>query len=331
MRSFAAIILIAIITFGILSTSALALDIVYPADKTVVRRSDFLIIKGGKNPPLEELTIDVNGVVSDPLDISGEEYKAAFADFLILEPTWTLGKNTVVVKGLVGGKVVVTSKAEIFYGSLGDPVAITPRGFQPFVMHTPEKEALCAPCHNMNPTEAELRGATAANNPCASCHARMFNKKFVHGPEGVFQCQDCHDGKSKPQRWQIGKDDLTLCGECHIDKIDNFKKNAFVHGPVATGNCVVCHDPHASEEPAQLVAKENPLCLGCHDSVALAGHVVRGVGGKGHPLDKAKDPSRTGREMACASCHNAHGGASKYFFPKNITSRYTLCQECHQK
>lgn len=331
MHSTGPIVLSALAIFLFFQTPVLAIDIVYPADKTVVSRSDFLIIKGGDNPPLEELVIDVNGIASDSLDISSAEYKEAFADFLILEPEWNAGRNTILVKGVVGGKVVSTAKAEIFFSSHADPVAIIPKGFSPFILHTPEKEALCAPCHNMFPTPAELRGELAEKNPCASCHARMFEKKFVHGPEGVFQCTDCHDSKSKPQRWRVDKDDLNLCGECHVDKIDNFKKNAFVHGPVATGNCVVCHDPHASEEPAQLVAKVNSLCLGCHNNVNLRGHVVRGVGGNGHPLDKVKDPSRPGKVLSCASCHNAHGGANKYFFQKNVTGRFALCEECHQK
>lgn len=331
MRSLCSIILSTIITLCALPLSAQALELIYPADKTVVLRSDFLIIKGGDKPPLEELTIDINGEVSDPLDISSEEYKTAFADFLILEPTWSKGKNTIIVKGLVGGKVVATSKNEIYYNSSADPVGIIPKGFQPFVLHTPEKEALCAPCHNMNPTAAELRGATADNNPCASCHARMFAQKFVHGPEGVFQCSDCHDSSSKPQRWQISKDELTLCGECHIDKIEDFKKNKFVHGPVATGSCVVCHNPHASDQPAQLNAATNLLCSGCHSAVKEGDHVVRGVAGKGHPLSKGGDPRQPGKTMSCASCHNPHGGASGALFKWNISNRFVLCQECHKK
>jgi len=327
MRSLGSILLSAIVILSLFPLAAQAIEIIYPADKTMVLRSNYLIIKAGDKPPLEELVIDIHGVASDPLDISSAEYKEAFADFLILEPEWDDGKNTIIVKGLVGGKVVATAQAEIFYSSHADPVAIIPQGFKPYVLHTPEQEALCAPCHNMNPTAAELRGATAENNPCASCHARMFDKKFVHGPEGVFQCVDCHDSKSKPQRWQISKDDLTLCGECHVDKIDDFKKNAFVHGPVATGGCVVCHDPHASNEPAQLVAPVNTLCSGCHSDVGKTGHVVRGVGGKGHPLG----PSRSGSQLSCASCHNPHGGPTKTFFIKNITNRFALCQECHKK
>lgn len=307
------------------------LTLIYPADKTVVSRSDFLIIKGGNAPPLEELTIEVNGVVSDPLDISSEEYKAAFADFLILEPTWSPGENSVVVQGIVGGKIVSTAKADVFFSKLEDPLAIAPPGFKPFVMHTAEKEALCIPCHNIQPSDTELKSATAESNPCASCHARMFNDKFVHGPEGVFQCSDCHDSKSRPQRWQITKDEVTLCGECHTEKIDEFKKNAFVHGPIATGNCTICHNPHASAEPAQLNAPTNLLCVGCHSSVKEGDHVVRGVGGAGHPLSKGKDPLRPGKTMSCASCHNPHGGAGKSFFRNNLTGRFALCQLCHKK
>lgn len=313
------------------SACAEKLALIYPEDKTVVSRSDFLIIKGGDAPPLEEMIIEVNGVASDPLDISTAEYKATFADLLILEPTWTSGKNSVVVQGLVGGKVVATVKAEIYYSSHNDPVAITPPGFQPFVMHTAGKEALCKPCHNMQPSDAQLKNGTAESNPCASCHARMFKQKFVHGPEGVFQCADCHDSKSAPQRWQVTKTELTLCGECHVDKIDDFKKNTFVHGPVAVGGCIVCHDPHASEQPAQLVAPVNTLCLGCHSNVAGRLHVTRGVAGKGHPLDKVRDPANPERQLSCASCHNPHGGASSAFFQGGARSPMTLCQYCHKK
>lgn len=308
------------------------LSLIYPADKTMVSRSDFLIIKGGDTPPLEELSIEINGVASDPLDISAEEYRTAFADFLILEPTWSSGKNVVVVKGFVSGKVVATAQADIYFNSFDDPLAITPAGIKPFVMHTAEKEALCAPCHNMQPTEVQLKGgATAESNPCASCHARMFNLKFVHGPEGVFQCIDCHDSKSAPQRWQITRTELILCGECHIDKIDEFKKNAFVHGPVATGSCTICHNPHASDEPAQLNAPTNLLCNGCHSAVKEGDHVVRGVGGKGHPLSKANDPLHPGKKMSCISCHDPHGGASDVFYRGQVKSRFALCQNCHKK
>lgn len=331
MRSSSSILLGALLFVCTLTTTVSAIEIIYPADKTVVSRSDFLIIKGGSQPPLEEMIIDINGEPSDPLDVSTEEYKTAFADFLILEPSWSAGKNKIIVKGLVGGKVAATATAEVVFSSHEDPVAIIPPGFKSFVMHLPEKEALCSPCHNMDPSAAQLNGGTAETNPCASCHARMFDQKFVHGPEGVFQCSDCHDSKSRPQRWQVSKSELVLCGECHIDKIDEFKKNAFVHGPVAIGNCTLCHNPHASNEPFQLNAPTNQLCGGCHSSIKQGAHVVSGVGGKGHPLSGGPDPLRPGKKMSCASCHNPHSGANAQLYRNNLTGRFSLCQLCHKK
>lgn len=307
-----------------------ALEIIYPADKTVITRADFLIVKGGTTPVADALMIEINGVKSDPIDISAAEYKAAFADFLILEPTWDRGKNTVVVVSYADNKEVGRTRAEIFYRQADDPAAVTPAGFSPYIMHTPEREALCVPCHEMNPTEAQLKGATA-ENPCASCHKRMFNEKYVHGPEGVFQCVDCHDTRSKPNRWQITKPELTLCGECHTDKIEEFKKNKYVHGPVASGNCTVCHDAHASGQPAQLTAPVNRLCLGCHSDISDKSHVTRGVSGKNHPVEKVPDPLRPGRQLSCASCHNPHGGAATAFFRQGVLSSYALCQICHKK
>ena len=331
MRSLGSIILGALITLYVLPTSALALEIIYPADKTVVLRSNFLVIKGGAQPALEALIVEVNGVASDPLDISDEAYKTAFADMLILEPEWSKGKNTISITGLVAGKPVATTKAEVFFSPLEDPLSIIPAGYKPFVMHTAKKEALCAPCHNMQPSVAQLRGATGENNPCGSCHRRMLDQKFVHGPEGVFQCIDCHDGKDPAQRWQVTKAELALCGECHTDKINEIKKSAFVHGPVAMGNCTICHDPHASAEPAQLNAPTNLLCQGCHSTVKEGEHVVRASRGGGHPLSKVKDPLRPGRQLSCASCHNPHSGQSASLLIRNLTGRFSLCQECHKK
>lgn len=324
------VVLCLFLLLGCTARFANALEIVYPADKTVVSRSDFLIIKGGEKPAFEALIVEINGSATEPIAIDSPEYKAAFADFLILEPAWDAGKNTLIVRGIANGKEAASARAEIFFRSADDPAAIMPPGFKPFVMHLPEKESLCAPCHNMKPTPAQLKSATG-DNPCASCHKRMLARKFVHGPEGVFQCSDCHSSDSKPARWQVTKPILSLCGECHTDKIDEFRKSAFVHGPVAVGDCTICHDPHAAEQPAQLVAPVNPLCLGCHSDVLRTSHVLRGVGGKGHPLDKVRDPSNPERTLSCVSCHNPHGGAAKSFFRKGATSYFNLCQICHKK
>jgi predicted CXXCH cytochrome family protein len=310
--------------------AAWALEIVYPADKTFFARSNFLIIKGGSEPPLEGITIDVDGAKSDIIDIGSPEYRAAFQDFLILEPDFEPGKNVIQVEGFAGGKKVATARAEVYYLD-SDLTAQPPAGFKPFIMHRPESEAKCAPCHNMASDKVEQQLTTAVGNPCASCHSRMLNRSHVHGPAGVYRCTYCHQADSRPNRYQPRNGDGRICNECHIDKVKAFNANKFVHGPVAAGICLVCHDPHASDNTAQLLAPINTVCLNCHEEIGKSTHVVRGVTGKGHPLQGVPDPSRPGVTLSCASCHDPHGGAGKDFFRRGITSRFALCQMCHQK
>jgi len=314
----------------VLISSASALEIVYPEDKTYFQRSDFLILKGGSAPPLQGMTVDINGAKSEIIDISASEYKAAFGDFLILQPAFDPGKNEVVVDGYAGGQKVASAKATIYFLD-GDPSAIPPSEFRPYVLHTPAREKLCVPCHNMNPDQAELASSDVTTHPCASCHSRMLNHSHVHGPAGVFRCVDCHDPASKPNKYQVRAKGAELCMECHLEKMRKFNENKYVHGPVGAGLCLVCHNAHASEFPAQLHAKTNVICLGCHDKVKKEVHVGRGVGGKGHPLEDVMDPTNPGRELSCASCHDPHGGQASALFRRNITSRFALCQICHLK
>jgi len=314
---------------------ASALEVVYPGNNSLVNRSDFLIIKAGEQPAVEALTIEINGVSSDPIDIAAPEYQAAFRDFLILEPTWDKGKNTVTVKAYAGGRELAVVKAVFFYVSKGDPVGLAPPEYRPFVMHLPEKEALCTGCHVMKPDNGQLRNASGAANPCASCHKRMLAQRYVHGPEGVFQCIDCHDSATKPARWQVTKDDLTLCGECHTDKIEEYRKNPYVHGPVGVGDCVVCHDPHASDNPMQLRAPVNALCLGCHSRIVDQAHAVSLPSVKtnngGHPVEGKTDPRDPAKPFTCVSCHNPHGAVGRAFLIGSATSAYGVCKYCHEK
>lgn len=316
---------------GVGAAAAPALEIFYPSDGVYITRSDFLILKGGNAPALEAMTVAVNGDRSDLIDISGVDYRAAFADFLILSPEWDKGKNTIAIDGYVGGRVVASATASFFF--LGpDPTATPPKGYKAFVMHTPEKEALCQPCHVMNPDKAQLAAENAGQNPCASCHQRLLNYPHVHGPAGVYQCVACHDPDSKPARYDLGKNPAQLCAECHFDKVEEYQKNKFVHGPVATGLCLLCHDPHASNQAAQLRAPVNTVCAGCHDSVVKSrSHVVRGVSGDGHPLSGPRDPANPEKAFTCGSCHDPHGGQAQALFRRGITSRMQICGMCHKK
>ena len=42
--------------------SAIALQIIYPLDGTYVTKSKYLIVKGGTDPMLSGISIDINGV-----------------------------------------------------------------------------------------------------------------------------------------------------------------------------------------------------------------------------------------------------------------------------
>ena len=96
-------------------------------------------------------------------------------------------------------------------------------------MHTPQREALCLPCHNMNPTSEQLGESSAEANPCGSCHYRMLQRKYVHGPAGVYECTFCHDPASKPSRYKPVGGDIQICMECHDDKFEEFQNNKFSH------------------------------------------------------------------------------------------------------
>ncbi len=318
-----------VLLVGLLSP-ARALEIVYPADGTYITHSDFVIIKTGTTPAVEGMIIELNGGRTDMIDVSSPEYKAAFGDFLILQPQFDPGENSIRVEAYAGGRKIASAAAKIWFQA--DPLAAPPDGYQPYRLHVPEREALCAGCHNMNPDKVELQVPDPAQNPCASCHKRRLNHKYVHGPAGVWRCTYCHDAQSRPVRYAVRKDgEAGLCGECHAEQIRDFQSSPHVHGPVAAGLCSVCHDSHATENPAQVLAPINEICLGCHDSIRGAPHVSRGVSGRPHPLSGVPDPSRPDRELACTGCHDPHRGASEFYFQNGIRSRFGLCGKCHRK
>lgn len=326
----------ATISFGIALLSAVllfaapaaALQIVYPADRTYVSKSNYLILKTA-DPQITGVTVTLNGVESDLIDISDEVYRNAFGDIIILLPNWRPGSNQIVVAGFREGRRMAREAANIVY--LRDLNAIPPKGFEPFVMHTPEGEALCAPCHIMQPLPKGVRADTAATNPCGDCHQGLLDKKYVHGPAGVWECSYCHLPDSEPNRHRLTASEAELCNSCHVGKTEEFEQRRFAHGPVGVGLCTICHDPHASNQKAYLRAKPNEVCLACHEGLDQGTHVVRGVGGKGHPLSGPVNPLDERKEFSCVSCHDPHGGESQFLFVRGVQTKFGLCNLCHQK
>lgn len=303
---------------------------VYPEPGTSVNDSRHLVLKLGSTE-LTGVVVTVNGVASDPLPVGTVEYRRAFRDFLILQPLWDKGKNQLTVDTFIADKKVESFTADVFYVPKGESLEV-PKEYRPAVMHRPEVDALCAPCHNMRPTLKQVIDVPDKDNACFSCHKRMANQKFVHGPVGTYSCAYCHALQGTPL-YGTPRRETKLCYECHQEKEKELKGYKFLHGPVAAGMCEICHDPHASDNPAQLRMPINKLCLSCHEQIARTIHVTTLGGGESHPLADKTDPSDRGKgkDLSCVSCHDAHGGKARYYFVTGSDSKMDLCQMCHKK
>lgn len=310
--------------FGFVS-KVWALEILYPQDGTYVTKSNYLIVKGGEEPLLGAMTIEIDGIKSELIDLSSEEYRGLYGDKLVVEPIYDPGVNTIVVEGYMRGKKVATAQAKVYY--LADESETPPPDYRKEVFHLAEREGPCAACHNMQPSEVQLQSPDPNSNPCASCHTRMLNRAHVHGPAGVYECSYCHDAESKPAKYQVRLDDNELCQECHEDQ----NVAPLLHGPVEAGMCLICHDSHATDQPAQLVAEVNQLCLKCHAEVLNSSHVSTSASGGGHPLSGPENPRDSGKKFNCSSCHDPHGGPFANYFIGGVKARMQLCQECHDK
>lgn len=312
------------------STATASVQLIYPESSSFVTQSRHLILKLGSSE-ISAVVVTVNDVASDPLPVGTTEYKRAFRDFLILQPLWDKGKNQLTVDTFSGDKKLDTFKTEIFYAPVvGGSEA--PKEYKPTKLHRSNVESLCAPCHNMKPTAKQLIDVPDKDNPCYSCHKRMGNQKFVHGPVSTYSCINCHPINTIPKYSTI-KRETKLCFDCHTEKQKEFKAFKFLHGPIAADMCEICHDPHSSDNPDQLHQPVNKLCLTCHELVGKEVHAIALGDGTGHPISEKTDPSDRGkgRELSCISCHDPHGGKARYYFVTGTDNKMDLCQMCHKK
>lgn len=307
-----------------------SLQLVYPEPGSGVVSSRHLVLKLGAGE-ISGVVVTINGVSSDSLPVGTTEYKRAFRDFLILQPLWDDGLNQLTVETFSGEKRLESFKTEIFYAPTASGKVI-PKEFKPTSLHRADAELLCSACHSMQPTEKELIDVPDKNNACYSCHKRMGNQKFVHGPVSTYSCVSCHPLKAVPKYAAKGRGGK-LCFECHQEQQREFKAFKFIHGPVAGDMCEACHDPHSSENPGQLYHAVNKLCLSCHEQVAKGVHVIAVGSGDSHPIAGKTDPSERGkgRELSCVSCHDPHGGKARYYFVTGSDNKMDLCQMCHKK
>ena len=318
------LLLIGLLLFSGASAKAWAVEILYPQDGTYVTKSNYLVVRGGGDPLLDGVMIEINGVKSELVDLRGEQYRRLYADKLVVEPMYDPGENAIVVEGYLQGELVASSSASIYF--LADETKAPPTNYRKEIFHQAARELVCAPCHNMQPSKVQLQDPTT-NNPCASCHARMLAKAHVHGPAGVYECTYCHDVESQPEKYALRLDAGALCLECHEEQ----NSMPLLHGPVDAAMCTVCHNPHASDQLAQLVTELNQSCLSCHEALIGKPHVIGAMSATPHPLEGPENPREPQKKFNCSSCHDPHGGQSEKYFVGEVKSAMALCAECHKK
>lgn len=316
-------ILVGLMFLLVACPAAWGVEVFYPGDGLSFGRD--LLIVNTANPQTTAYTIELNGKKSGLIDISSAEYREYFEKYLIVSPGFASGRNKLVVEEYAEGKLVGTAQVMAYY--LPEVDSAPPAGMEPFVMHTPENEQKCVGCHEMNPDKVQLSMTSIETNPCGVCHFNMLDKSYVHGPAGTMECLFCHDKSGSASKYRLTLSGAELCEQCH----DSKHENSAVHGPVEIGECEWCHDPHSSNNFRQLHLPVNDLCMKCHEDVGKGVHVTKGVGGKNHPLGGVADPSATGRDINCASCHEPHSAKGPKYFVGDLTNRMMLCLRCHKK
>jgi len=156
--------------------------------------------------------------------------------------------------------------------------------------------------------------ATAEDNPCLACHAKIKEPQFVHAAVALG-CQTCHkpvEGKSHPAEKQsivLIQKMPEVCFTCHAPS--KFQEKV-VHSPVLSGTCTGCHDPHSSNVKKLLTNRMPGLCFNCHKESAF----------------KAKYDHAPIYGGMCPACHSPHSSPNQKLL---LSPTPEVCYTCHEK
>jgi len=165
---------------------------------------------------------------------------------------------------------------------------------------------------------------------CFTCHDKSaFDKKIQHAPVAGGMCGSCHDPHASANRKLLVTAVPDLCFTCH-DKQAVVKKAA-AHATAAGGQCVTCHNPHGSDGAFVLNQLVESYCESCHDEITVRHVMARIDPRNSHPLKGKADPLRTGKELACPSCHNPHASDQQRISTKGRPGPEPLCLRCHSR
>ena len=252
-------------------------------------------------------------------------------DYLCKVVSLEFGPNEFVIDALEKGGIVETKKLTVFYRSdISKRFSINPPEFRRNPFHKEDREVGCMKCHRTDVSEEDMKPAKPEGSLCYPCHKMITAYRNVHGPAARWACLTCHDKNTRPVKYTTVKPDRDLCFTCHKEKKEEWKSKKYVHGPTATGKCTICHNPHASDNEFWLRKPTWDLCTGCHEDRASGSHVIVGFGSGTHPTRGRPDPSRYGKELSCASCHNPHASNAKSLFINDADDLYDLCKVCHK-
>jgi predicted CXXCH cytochrome family protein len=343
-----------------LATAAFPADqqgvpVLYPKDHSLVGRRVNVVLDPTEIP-LFQVTVNTTEYPAVDTSTGVHAYQG-----LPLEQ----GQNTITVKVLAPGDkdkrkpVVVASRSLTVYNREGS-FSPVPEGFTSVPFHTRERESSCGSCHRLEATSQDMGADKPSDVLCYSCHRDIPTGRHVHGPAALWNCLACHDPELYPAKyafssldpWKVvkssrsveptvfripaaelstAKQALTIretCDQCHGGMLEK----QFKHGPVDAGYCTLCHDPHASPNNAWLRKPGWELCTTCHAGQGRGVHVVAGFAkGSSHPTKGRRDPSRPGKRLSCASCHEPHSAASQYLLAFEVKRRSELCRYCHKK
>lgn len=260
----------------------------------------------------------------------------------------SLGKNMVQISVIKAGRVVDEIYINVFRRSdLESMYVKPPADFKKDYFHMKEWQR-CTSCHTIVAAKTDRKPADISAFPsenlkrpfdkagvdstCYSCHKTLISYPFVHSPAASWSCLSCHDQNARPV-YAVKKPDTKVCFNCHFDKKEDWYSKKYYHGPFSIGKCSICHNPHASENPFELIKDTWDLCISCHIDKGSGRHIVKNFsfGSSYHPTRGKPDPSRPGKELTCASCHNPHASDAPYLMRFSYSNIFELCRKCHNR
>lgn len=130
----------------------------------------------------------------------------------------------------------------------GGPLA-PPGGVQPaptpapqrLFPHTPYRENRCEGCHDADSGQLTR---PVQDGLCVTCHAKLVETRFLHGPAAAKDCTICHHYHGSTFPNLLLTNVTATCQNCH-DRDD--LSTGDHHAALDARVCTDCHDPHGGD------------------------------------------------------------------------------------